>query len=111
MGVPAEALVEAAQLFVQHRVAHHALMEYLPLGLRRQLAVQQQVGDLEEVGLFGQLVDRVAAVQQHAFIAIDVGDLALACRCGTVADVVGEYPKIAVELADISRLWPDGAGL
>ena len=111
MGVTPETAVKASQLLVQHRVPHHALVEYFPLGLRRQLAVQQQVGDLEEVGLFGQLIDRVAAMQQHAFIAVDVGDLALARRRCAIADVVGEYPKIAVELADISRLRPDGAGL
>jgi hypothetical protein len=40
----------------------------------RQLAVEQQVADLDEVALLGELLDRVAAVQQHALVAVDVGD-------------------------------------
>jgi hypothetical protein len=28
--------------------------------------------------MFGQLLDRIAAVQQHAFIAVDEGDLGFA---------------------------------
>ena len=34
--------------------------------LVRQLAVQQQVADLEEVAVLRELLDRVAAVEQHA---------------------------------------------
>jgi hypothetical protein len=41
--------------------------------LARQFAVEQQVADFHEARLFGQLADRIAAVQQHAFIAIDIG--------------------------------------
>jgi hypothetical protein len=40
------------------------LLELGELIGRRQFAVQQQVADLEERGLLGQLVDRIAAVQQ-----------------------------------------------
>jgi hypothetical protein len=45
---------------------------------RSAVAVDQQVGDLHEGALRGELFDRIAAIQQHAGIAVDVGDLALA---------------------------------
>ena len=48
----------------------------------RQLALQQQIAHLQEVALLRQLLDRVAAVQQHALVAVDVGDGGLAARRG-----------------------------
>ena len=42
--------------------------------LGRQFAVHQEVGDLEIAGLLGQLLDRIAAVLEDAFVAVDVGD-------------------------------------
>ena len=46
----------------------------------RQLAVDQQVGDLEVGGVLGQLLDRVAPVAQDAGVAVDVGDRAARAR-------------------------------
>ena len=66
MGVAAEAVEEAPQLLVHHGVVGDVLAEFGELGAGRQLAFQQQVGDLDEVRLLGQLLDRVAAVQQDA---------------------------------------------
>ena len=43
-----------------------------------QLAEENQVCGLEEIALFRQLLDRVSAVEQHALVAVDVGDLAAA---------------------------------
>ena len=43
----------------------------------RQFAVDQQVADLDERRLLGELLDRVAAVAQDARVAVDVGDGAL----------------------------------
>jgi hypothetical protein len=44
------------------------------LRLGRQFAVEQQIADLEKVAVLGELVDRVAAMQQHAGVAVDIGD-------------------------------------
>ena len=44
------------------------------LRLRRQLAVDQQVRDLEVGRLLGELLDRVAAVLEDALVAVDEGD-------------------------------------
>ena len=48
--------------------------------LRRELAVDEQVGDLEVGGLLGELLDRVAAVAEDPRVAVDVGDRGAARR-------------------------------
>ena len=75
MGVATEALEEPAHLLVHHRVAGHDVIELGLLGGGRQFAVEQEIAGLQEVAVLGQLLDRVAAVQQHAFVAVDIGDL------------------------------------
>ena len=80
MGVAAEALEEAGHLLVNHGVMDHAVVEILLLRRGRQLAVEQEVAGLEEVALFGELLDRIAAIFQDAGVAVDIGDLGLAAR-------------------------------
>src|SRR5579863_8779345 len=109
MRVATEAVVERAKLLMQHGVAHHTELEFGALLLVRQLAVQEQVADLEEVRLLGQLLDRITTIQQDAFIAVDVGDLAVARSGGSVAGIVSEDAKIRVQFADVEHRWSDGA--
>ena len=81
MRVAPEALEEAAHLLMHHGVARDAVVEVGLLRRGRQFAVQQQVAGLQEVAVLGQLLDRVAAIEQDALVAVDVGDLGLAgCR-------------------------------
>jgi hypothetical protein len=70
---------------------------------------QEEVADLHEVAVFGQILDPIAAVEQNAGVAVDVGDGRLAARGGGEAGVVGEIVRLAIELADIDDLGPDGA--
>ena len=109
MRVPAKAVVEGAQLLVQHGVVHHTGGKILVLRLVRQLAVQQQIGDLQEGGFLRQLLDRVAAIQQHALVAVDIGDLAFTGGSGAVAGIEGEDAQIVVDLADVGHLRADRA--
>ena len=62
---------------MQQRVPLDLGGELLQLFLGRQFAVDQQVADLDERRLLGELLDRVAAVAQDARVAVDVGDGAL----------------------------------
>ncbi len=57
----------------------HPLVE---LGLGGQVAVNEQVGHLKVGGLFGQLLDGIAAVPEDAVFAIELGDGALGGRSG-----------------------------
>ena len=106
--VTAEAAIEGRQLLMHHSVAADRVGEVVELLLLRKLAVQQQVRDFHEARIFGQLVDRVTAMQQDALLAVDIGDGALAACGRCEAGVVGEHPRFAVELADIDDFGTDG---
>ena len=74
VGVATEALEEVDDLLMHHGVVADQLGELVVFLVARQLSEQQQVAQLDVVGALGQLVDGVAAMQQHAFLAIDEGD-------------------------------------
>ena len=57
----------------------------------------------------GELPDRVAAVEQYAFVTIDIGDRAVARRGRGEAGIVGELAGLSIELADIDHVGTDGA--
>jgi hypothetical protein len=75
VGIAAEAGIEACHLLVEHRVKRHAIVEIVLLRLGRQLAIEQQVAGLEEIAVLRQLLDRVAAIEQDTFVAVDKSDL------------------------------------
>src|SRR3546814_7271188 len=87
------------------------VLERGEFGLVRQLAVHQQVGDLEEVRVSGQLFDRVAAIQQHALVAVDVGDGRFARGGGAETRVVGEAAGFLRQPGDVDAGVAKGAGL
>jgi hypothetical protein len=62
---------------------------------RRQLAVEQQVGNLDEARPLGQLLDRIAAVLKNALFAVYISDRALAARGGGESGVVVKAPVCA----------------
>ncbi|PAV93088.1 hypothetical protein WR25_15890 [Diploscapter pachys] len=57
---------------MHHGVARDRVGEARQLIRRGQLAVQQQIGDFHEARLFGEFADRIAAMQQNAFVAVDI---------------------------------------
>lgn len=107
--IAAEPGEETVHLFVHHGVVSHAAFEVFQLCGGRQFTVKQQVADFEEMRLAGQLVDRVAPVQQHARFAVDIGDRAFAGRGRGEARVIGEHVGLTIELADVqdigARAW------
>src|SRR3546814_7361678 len=80
MRVAAEYAKEGRKLLVHHRVAADGVGELLQFGGGRQFAVEQQIADLHEAGMFGKLADRIAAVEQHALVAVDIGQLRFTTR-------------------------------
>jgi len=107
--VAAEAAEEELHLLVDHGVLGHGFNEFGLLHGVRQVAVQQQVARFHEVGVDGQLFDRVTAVQQLALVAIDVGDGRVAGGGRHEARVVGELAGAGVQLADVDHVGTDGA--
>ena len=96
MSIAAEALIEAAQLFMDHRVARDRIVEIGKFIRRRQFAAQQQMGDFHEAAVLGKLFDRIAAVQKHAFASIDEGQLGFAAGGRGEAGIIGERSGLAV---------------
>jgi hypothetical protein len=102
-----EAVDQLLDVLVQQRVVRDLVEPFLALRFRRQFAVDQEVGDVEEGGVLGQLLDRVAAVAEDALLAVDVGDRAPAARRiqegRVVADDAGGG-AIARDLLQVGRL-------
>ncbi len=109
MGVPAESAHELVDLLMHHGVVGHMVREVLVLLGGGQLAMEDQVGHLEEVALGGQVLDRVAPVQQDALVAVDEGDLGAAGGRGGEARVVGEHARLGVEPADVDDVGAQAA--
>src|ERR1700745_2818328 len=108
MGIAAEPAEEGSKLLVHHRVMGNVVDELLLLLGGRQLAVEQEVGDLQEVALVGEFLDRVTAVEKHSFVAVDIGDTGATCGSRHESGIVSEVPGLRVELADIYDPRADG---
>ena len=80
MGVAPEAGKEPAHLLMDHRVIGDAMVEIGLLRGCRQLAVEKQVAGLEEVAVLRELLDRIAAIEENALVAVDEGDLGIRRR-------------------------------
>ena len=95
VGVVVEPVDEAlAHVLVDERVVRDVVRPLLELRLVRQLAVQEEVGDLDVRRGLGELLDRVAAVAQDAVVAVEVRDVGAAGRRRQVGRVVHEEAGI-----------------
>jgi len=109
VGIAAEAVEEALQLLVNHGVVLDDADELGLLLGGRQFAVQQQVAGFQVVGLLGQLLDGVAAVQQDAGVTVDVGDLRLARGGRHKARIKGEATR-GGQASHVDNIGTYGAG-
>src|SRR5680860_1237076 len=96
VGIAPEPGEETVHLLVNHRVHGYTLRKILELRLRWQFTVKQQMAGFEEVSIFRELVDRVAAVKQDSFLAIDICDLGLATGSESEPRVKSETPRLTV---------------
>ncbi len=78
VGLLRKGIEELPHVLVQQGVDGDLMVEVVEFGLGRQLAEDQQVGDLDERGVLGQLLDRVAPIAQDAGLAVQVCDIAFA---------------------------------
>ena len=72
-----QALEEVADLRRERGVAAERVVEGVQLRRGRQLPLEQQVGDLLEAAVLGEIVDAVAAVKKHALLPVDEADRAV----------------------------------
>jgi hypothetical protein len=74
MCVTTETTQEELHLLIDHGVIGHAADKVGFLIDIWQLAVEQQVAGFQVVAVGGQLLNRVATVQQLAFVTVDVSN-------------------------------------
>jgi hypothetical protein len=71
--------------------------------------MEQQIADLHEIAFFGQVLDRVAAMEQHTLVAVDIGYPGFASAGGGIAGVEGEMVGAVIQLADIDDIGAQGS--
>ncbi len=101
VGVAREALEEALEVLVEHRVLAHPLLEVGELGGRGEVAVDEEVGGLEERRVLRELLDGVSPVAQDPLVAVDVGDRARAARRVDEATVEGDVAGLLEQGRDV----------
>ena len=99
-----EAFHQLLDVLVQHRVQRDLLRPLLQLVVARQLAENDQIRGLEVGGLLRQLLDGIAAVLEHPFIAIDVGDAAATRGRVHERRVVGDQAGILLAGLDLPQI-------
>ena len=104
VGVVAEALEELLQVLVDEGVVGDVVDPAVELRPGRQLAEDQQVGDLEEGGALAELLDRVAAVFEDPRLAVDVGDRRAAGGGVGEGRVVGHHPEFVLGDFDLAQV-------
>jgi hypothetical protein len=109
MRIAAEPGEEPRHLLVHHRVARHPVVEIFLLRLGRQVAVKQQVADLQKIAVLRQLIDRITAMQQYALVAVDIGDSGFATRGRGEPRIIGEHAGVLVQRTDVDDVRPDGS--
>ena len=104
--IAAETVEETVHLLVQHGVAGNRRFKLFELCGTGQLAIQQQKAGLDKAAFIGQLLDGIAAVQQYAFFAINVGDGRFTTRRGGETGVISELACLTVKRRYINDARP-----
>ena len=107
--VTAITIKETIELRVQHGVVGDRVCVLVEFGFRRELTIGQQVADFQEAGIVGELVDRVAAIEQYAFVAIDVSYLRFTAGCGRKARVECEHTGLGIKRFHIDYIRADSS--
>ncbi|MNI49050.1 hypothetical protein D3C73_1036460 [compost metagenome] len=108
MGILGEAADQGVDRLIDVGFGSQLVGEGLQLLGARALAVDQQVGHFDVARLLRQLLDRVAAIQQHALVAVDVGDGRLATGRRGETGIVGEIPRFLGQLRDVDAVVAEG---
>ena len=94
------AFKELLHVFVNQAVMGQFRLEIGELLQIRQMPIDEQVADLDEIGP-NHLFDRISAIQENAFLAVDKGNLTLARAGVAVAVVHGDGAGVRPQLGDV----------
>ena len=105
-----KAVHELLDVLVDPRVVGDLPCPLVERLLGRQLAAHQEIRDLEERPLLGELLDRIAAIPEDPLIAVDEGDRAARGRRVHEGRVVREEPEVVPSGLDRTQVHrPDRA--
>ena len=110
MCIAAEPLQEEMHRLVNERVVHHEVLEVFLFFCVGQFAFEKQITDFKVVAVAGELLDRIAAIEQFARRAVNVRNSALAGGRAHEARVVCELSRLLVERRNVDDFRTDGAG-
>ena len=94
---------------MHHRIVGDAPDVFVILLFRRQLAFQKQITGLHEVALFGQLFDRVSAIEQLALVPVDIRNGRTAGSRRHESGIIRKLSGRVVQLPDIDTVRADRA--
>ena len=95
---------------MQHGVPQDRPAKGGELLLVGQFAIDQEVRDLQEIAVGGELLDRIAAVAEDAAVAVEKGDRALRRAGVGVALVERRAAAGGEQLGDVEAPFAFGAG-
>ena len=80
------------------------------LGVGWEFLVDDQIGRFKKGRVFGQFLDRNAAVAQNAFFSVNKSDGAFAGAGVPVAAIEGDQTGLIAQFADVNRTLAGSAG-
>ena len=110
MCIAAEPLQEEMHRLVNERVVHHEVLEVFLFFRVGQFAFEKQITDFKVVAVAGELLDRIAAIEQFARRAVNVRNGALAGSRAHESRIVCEFSRLLVERRNVDDFRTDGAG-
>jgi hypothetical protein len=94
---------------MDERVIGDVVLEGSLLLARRQFAIKQEVAHLDEIALFGQILDGISTMAQYSLVAVDEGDLGIAASSRRIAGIEGEVTGLTVQPLDVDHSRALGA--
>ncbi len=110
MSIVGKALEELFHVFVDQAVVRQLSSKFRQLFGIRQVAVQQQPGNFDKVGLLCQLFDGVSAITQNPFFAINECDRAVARSGAGEGGINSNGPGLRSQLANVDADFAFTAG-
>src|ERR687887_2554935 len=101
MGVATKAAEKIPKLFMHHRVMGDGAHELGLFGPSGKLPVEQQVTDLHEVAMFGELLNGIASIEEDTPFPVDIGDLRVTARRGSEPRVKGQETSAPIKATNI----------
>lgn len=104
MCVISETLHHLADVLVDDGVGHDSVAELFVLVLAWELSVDEEVGNLEEIAVFGELLNWVSSVPEDSFVSVDEGNFGGAVDSVLVTWIVvsERWAPIVFDLAEIT---------